>query len=84
MKKTLSIMLILLLSFSAALGSSCQGKKEPNTVVVQSTYNNLKVMQEGEYIALGQKINVVTHKGDRKRATYYNAGKRYKQFCVKY
>ena len=64
MKKTLSLILVLLLSFSGIIGSSCAKNKGPNSIVVESTYNNLKVMQEGEYLPLGQKIDVVTHKGD--------------------
>lgn len=64
MKKTLSLILVLLLSFSGIIATSCNQNKGPNNIVVQSTYNTLKVMQEGEYLPLGQKIDVVTHKGD--------------------
>ncbi len=64
MKKILSLILVLLLSFSGIIGSSCAKGKGINNITVQSTYNTLKVMQEGEYVPLGQKIDVLTHKGD--------------------
>ena len=66
MKNGIKNIMVALMLFNCVFGFSCNDTAAsiPGNVVVSSTYNTLKVMQSGDYVPLGQKLDVIMYKGE--------------------
>ncbi len=69
MKKKLSLLLVAFMGAFALTTTACKKETDVgNTIEVAGTYNTLKVHREGEYVDLGQRLDVAMVKNETEGA----------------
>lgn len=65
MNKVIKRFFVLCLTVCMVFGAtSCAKTQSENTINIASTYNTLKVMQTGDYVSLGRKIEILMVRGE--------------------